>query len=75
MSVTQEIFVRNRAIMNGKPTIKGTRITVELILKKLSEGITVSDLVKIYPHLTTAQILAALEYAATIISNEELLDV
>jgi uncharacterized protein (DUF433 family) len=75
MSVTQEIVVRNRAIMNGKPTIKGTRITVELILKKLSEGITVSDLVKIYPHLTTAQILAALEYAATIISNEELLDV
>ncbi len=75
MSVTQEIIVRNRAIMNGKPTIKGTRITVELILKKLSEGITVSDLVKIYPHLTTAQILAALEYAATIISNEELLDV
>jgi uncharacterized protein (DUF433 family) len=75
MSVTQEIVVRNRAIMNGKPTIKGTRITVELILKKLSEGITVSDLVKIYPHLTTVQILAALEYAATIISNEELLDV
>ena len=75
MSVTQEIVVRNRAIMNGKPTIKGTRITVELILKKLSEGITVSELVKIYPHLTTAQILAALEYAATIISNEELLDV
>ncbi|WP_396171099.1 DUF433 domain-containing protein [Flavobacterium sp.] len=75
MSVTQEIVVRNRAIMNGKPTIKGTRITVELILKKLSEGITVPDLVKIYPHLTTAQILAALEYAATIISNEELLDV
>ena len=75
MSVTQEIVVRNRAIMNGKPTIKGTRITVELILKKLSEGITVSDLVKIYPHLTTAQILAALEYAATILSNEELLDV
>jgi uncharacterized protein (DUF433 family) len=75
MSVTQEIVVRNRAIMNGKPTIKGTRITVELILKKLSEGITVSDLIKIYPHLTTAQILAALEYAATIISNEELLDV
>lgn len=75
MSVTQETVVRNRAIMNGKPTIKGTRITVELILKKLSEGITVSDLVKIYPHLTTAQILAALEYAATIISNEELLDV
>ena len=75
MSVTQEIVVRNRAIMNGKPTIKGTRITVDLILKKLSEGITVSELVKIYPHLTTAQILAALEYAATIISNEELLDV
>ena len=61
--------------MNGKPTINGTRITVELILKKLSEGTTVVDLLKIYPQITTSQILATLDYAATIISNEELLDV
>jgi uncharacterized protein (DUF433 family) len=75
MNTTQEIIVRNLAIMNGKPTIKGTRITVELILKKLSEGATVNDLLKIYPHITTSQILATLDYAVNIISNEELLDV
>lgn len=75
MNATKEIIVRDLAIMNGKPLIKGTRITVELILKKLSEGATVEDLVKIYPHITAKQIMAALDYAANIISNEELLDV
>ena len=75
MDTKQEVIVRNLAIMNGKPTINGTRITVELILKKLSEGATVVDLLKIYPQITTSQILATLDYAATIISNEELLDV
>ncbi len=33
MNATKEIIVRDLAIMNGKPLIKGTRITVELILK------------------------------------------
>lgn len=36
-------------IMLGKPIIKGTRITVELILRKLSEGVTMEDLLKAYP--------------------------
>jgi uncharacterized protein (DUF433 family) len=75
MNIVQEIIVRNVAIMNGKPIIKGTRITVELILKKLSEGATIENIIEIYPHLSNAQILATLDYAATIIGNEELLDV
>lgn len=75
MNTTKEIIVRDLAIMNGKPIIKGTRITVELILKKLSEGATVEDLLKMYPQITSKQIMAVLDYAATIISNEELLDV
>ena len=75
MNTKHEVIVRNLAIMNGKPIINGTRITVELILKKLSEGATVNDLLKIYPQITTVQILATLDYAATFISNEELLDV
>ncbi len=37
--------------MNGKPVIKGTRITVELILKKMAEGADFSDLLDAYPHL------------------------
>jgi hypothetical protein len=75
MTSTHELIVRDLTVMNGKPIIKGTRITVELILKKLSEGASVLDLIKIYPHLNSAQILTTLDYAANIISNEELLDV
>uniref|UniRef100_UPI0040496E95 DUF433 domain-containing protein n=1 Tax=Flavobacterium sp. TaxID=239 RepID=UPI0040496E95 len=75
MITTHEIIVRNIAIMNGKPIIKGTRITVELILKKLSEGATMLELIEIYPHLTSSQILATLDYAANVIGNEELMDI
>lgn len=60
-------------IMLGKPIIKGTRITVELILRKLSEGMTIDELLKAYPHLTKDDILAALSYSADVISQEELI--
>lgn len=60
-------------IMMGKPIIKGTRITVELILKKLSEGMSTEELLKAYPHLTKEDILAALSYSADVISQEELI--
>jgi len=75
MNKRSEVIVRDIAIMNGKPIIKGTRITVELILKKLSEGATIDALLGLYPHISIDQILASIEYAASIISNEELLDV
>ncbi len=57
-------------IMLGKPVIKGTRITVELIIQKLSEGATYQQLLEAYPSLTTENILAALAYASEVISNE-----
>ena len=60
-------------VMLGKPVIKGTRITIELILKKLSEGMTVEDLLAAYPHLTKDDVLAALSYSADVISQEELI--
>lgn len=65
---------RNPKIMLGKPIIKGTRITVELLMRKLAGGFSVSDLLKSYPNLTEVQIFAALEYAADIIANEESLE-
>ncbi|MBX9590269.1 MAG: DUF433 domain-containing protein [Hyphomonadaceae bacterium] len=40
------------AVMMGKPLIRGTRITVELILRKLSAGHSFADLLQAYPHLT-----------------------
>ena len=56
----QNIIVRDKDILGGKPIVKGTRISVELILKKLSKGATVSDLLRNYPHLQDSQVYAAL---------------
>ena len=68
-------IVSDPKIMLGKPVIKGTRITVELILKKLSEGMTIEKLLEAYPHLTKEDILAALSYSADVISREEIIAV
>jgi len=54
----------NPQVMLGKPVIRGTRIPVELILRKLGEGATEADLLDAYPRLTRADIQAALMYAA-----------
>ena len=59
-------------IMMGKPVIRGTRITVELILRKLSEGAMQNDLLDAYPRLTAADIQAAIRYAADTLSHEEI---
>ena len=63
----------NAEIMLGKPVIKGTRVTVELILRKLAEGIGPDELLQAYPHLTNNDIQAALLYASEVISGEELI--
>ena len=68
------MIVSDYKIMLGKPVIKGTRITVELILKKFSEGATIDDLLEMYPHLTSEQLLACFEYVAEVISQEEILE-
>lgn len=66
-------IIANPEIMLGKPIIKGTRITVELILRKLSEGMTIEELLQAYPHLTKEDILATIAYSADVISQEELI--
>jgi uncharacterized protein (DUF433 family) len=63
----------NPAVMLGKPVIRGTRIPVELILRKLSEGATESDLLDAYPRLTRADIQAALAFAADSLAYETIL--
>ncbi len=56
--------------MFGKPVIKGTRITVELILEKIAEGATVDEILASYPHLTREQILACVDFARKSLSLE-----
>jgi len=53
----------NPKIMVGKPVIKGTRITVELVLDKLATGQSVEDILRSYPHLNREQILAVMDTA------------
>ena len=72
MSYHERVTI-NADVMLGKPTIRGTRITVELLLRKLSEGNTIQDLLAAYPHLEREDVLAALSYGAEAISREELI--
>jgi len=60
----------NPGVMQGKPVIRGTRVPVELLLRKLAEGAMIADLLDAYPRLSTEDILAALNYAADIIAHE-----
>ncbi|GAB3500175.1 DUF433 domain-containing protein [Spirosoma knui] len=66
-------IISDHRIMLGKPVIKGTRITVEVVLRKLSEGATTPDLLIMYPNLQEADVLAALNYASELVSNEEVI--
>lgn len=70
MTVTDRIEINPR-VMLGKPVIRGTRITVELILRKLSEGAREADLLEAYPRLRREDIQAAIGYAADTVAHEE----
>ena len=70
----RERIVSDHTVMLGKPVIKGTRITVEIILKKLSEGANVKDILDMYPHIKKEDVFAALIYASEVIANEEVLE-
>jgi uncharacterized protein (DUF433 family) len=59
-------------VMIGTPVIKGTRISVEIILRKLSEGLSVDQVLEVYDHLTKDDIYAALTYASDLVANVEI---
>lgn len=62
-------------ILNGKPHIRGTRLSVEFILELFASGATRDDIIKTYPRLTAKAVEEALKYAAKSIKNEVLADV
>ena len=61
--MTHLLIERNPNVMLGKPVIKGTRITVELLMRKRAGGFTVDDILDMYPHLTLPQVQAAFAFA------------
>ena len=71
----KKIITRNPEVMLGKPIIKGTRIAVELIIRKLASGYSFEQLLDSYPHLTKDQLYAVFEYAADIIANDGIIEV
>lgn len=70
MMITDRIEV-NPKVMMGKPVIRGTRIPVELVLRKLSGGATEDDLLDAHPRLKVEDIQAAIGYAADTLAHEE----
>jgi uncharacterized protein (DUF433 family) len=74
--MTEDLLKRievDAAVMLGKPVIRSTRIPVELILRKLSEGVTEADLLDAYPRLDRRDIQAALAYAADSLAHETII--
>lgn len=61
--MTQQLIISVPKIMMGQPVVAGTRITVDLILEKLSAGETVEQLLEAHPRLTREGIQAALNFA------------
>jgi uncharacterized protein (DUF433 family) len=57
-------------VLVGKPIIKGTRISVELLLDRLSDGWSVDDILSAYPHLTRDDVKAALAFVAELYKEE-----
>ena len=58
------LIVSNPKVMMGKPVIRGTRVTVELILEKFAAGQSEDDILRGHPHITREGIRAALAFAA-----------
>ena len=65
---------RNPDVLSGKPVLKGTRISVEHIMRKVAQGYTPQDIVENLPHLTIEQIQAAFSFAADTIANEDIIE-
>jgi uncharacterized protein (DUF433 family) len=63
----------NPDIMGGKPVIKGTRVPVETVLRKLGAGITLDNILADHPRLTAEDIHAAQAFAADYLADEDVI--
>jgi len=63
-------IILNASVLAGKPVIRGTRISVELVLDHLASGWDASQIVAEYPVLSREDILACIRYAQEIVRSE-----
>ncbi len=66
----EKLIVSDPTVMMGKPVVKGTQITVELILEKLAAGETVEQILEAHPRLSREGIQAALAFAAETLRSD-----
>ena len=66
-------IVSDPAALGGKPTVKGTRISVEFLLELFASGATRHDVLEAYPHLTQEDIEEALRYAAEVLKHDRVI--
>jgi uncharacterized protein (DUF433 family) len=67
----QDRIIIDPAIMTSKPTVKGTRIPVDLVLKRLSQDLNLEPLFESYPRLTEEDVKACFAYARAVLEQEE----
>jgi uncharacterized protein (DUF433 family) len=67
----EELIISDPEILNGKPIVKGTRISVALILQCIASGMIKEDILRGYPTLTREGLDAALDFAARQFQGEE----
>lgn len=70
----EERITVNSQILGGKPIIQGTRLSVEFILDLLASGVSESEILEDYAHITQADIQACLRYTARAFKNEVYLE-
>lgn len=68
----QDRIIVDPEILAGKPVVKGTRIPVELVLKRLAQDLTLQSLFEAYPRLTEEDVKACLQYAQAVVEGEEI---
>lgn len=64
-------IVTNPRVLQGKPIIEGTRISVAFLLELLASGMTIEQIVAEYPNLTRNAVLAAIGYARDVVDGED----
>lgn len=69
----KEYIVADPAVLGGKPTVKGTRISVEFIIQRLAQGWTETQLLENYPRLTTVHLQALFAYVQECIEDGSLI--
>ena len=69
--MADELIVSDAEILSGKPSVRGTRLSVEFLLELAASGATQADILARYPQLTAEGLAAAFRYAADVLKGEQ----